>query len=154
VLNLDQLREIVQVLKEGKWDYASIATEEFSLTVGTSPAGGVVAEPPSPVISTPLQQAPVSNVEVPTSQMQITSESATVISAPSVGSIWRAPKPGADPFVEIGTEVNAGDTLCILEVMKLFMPIQSEVSGTVVAVHVQNGEMVEHGQALFSVEAK
>jgi acetyl-CoA carboxylase biotin carboxyl carrier protein len=74
------------------------------------------------------------------------------VTAPSVGLFWRSPKPGAPPFVEVGDEVRPDDTVCIVEVMKLMNHVRAGVAGTVRAVHPQNGEMVEHGDPLFTIE--
>ena len=69
-----------------------------------------------------------------------------------VGTFYAAAAPGAKPFVEIGTEVRVGDTLCIIEAMKMMNQIESEVAGTVVNIQVENGEPVEFGQVLFIIE--
>jgi acetyl-CoA carboxylase biotin carboxyl carrier protein len=74
------------------------------------------------------------------------------VTAPSVGLFWRSPKPGAPPFVEVGDEVGPDDTVCIVEVMKLMNHVRAGVAGTVLAVHPENGQMVEHGDPLFTVE--
>ena len=67
-------------------------------------------------------------------------------------TFYRAPSPGADPFVEVGTQVKKGDTLCIIEAMKLLNEIEAEVSGTVKEILVDNGSPVEFGQPLFVIE--
>ena len=69
-----------------------------------------------------------------------------------VGTFYRAPAPGAPPFVEEGDAVAAGQTLCILEAMKLMNEVKAEVEGVVRAIHVGNGEPVEYGQLLFELE--
>ena len=69
-----------------------------------------------------------------------------------MGLFWRAPSPGAPPFVELGGRVAAGDTVAIVEVMKLMNHVRAGVAGTVLAVHPENGQMVEHGDPLFTVE--
>ena len=74
------------------------------------------------------------------------------VTAPSVGLFWRSPKPGAPPFVEVGDEVRPDDTVCIVEVMKLMNHVRAGVAGTVRAVHPENGQMVEHGDPLFTIE--
>lgn len=74
------------------------------------------------------------------------------IVAPMVGTFYRAPKPDAPPFVNEGDEVHAGQTVCILEAMKLFNEIASEVAGRIARVLVENGAPVEYGQALFLVD--
>jgi acetyl-CoA carboxylase biotin carboxyl carrier protein len=74
------------------------------------------------------------------------------IKAPMVGTYYAAPAPGAKPFVEIGSQVEAGDTLCIIEAMKMMNQIEASVSGRVVSILAENGEPVEFDQVLFVVE--
>src|SRR5262249_8443524 len=74
------------------------------------------------------------------------------VEAPMVGNFYRAPQPGAPPFVEEGDAVAAGQTLCILEAMKLMNQVKSQVEGVVRTIHVQNGQAVEYGQPLFDLE--
>jgi acetyl-CoA carboxylase biotin carboxyl carrier protein len=75
----------------------------------------------------------------------------TVVESPSVGLFWRSPAPGAPPFVEAGTPVAAGDTLAIVEVMKLMNHVVAPAPGTVQAVLAENGARVEYGQPLFTI---
>jgi len=74
------------------------------------------------------------------------------VTAPMVGTFYSGPAPGAKPFVEIGSEVKAGDTLCVIEAMKMMNQIESEFAGRVVSVLVENGNPVEFGQPLFVIE--
>lgn len=74
-----------------------------------------------------------------------------IVKAPMVGTFYRSNSPGASAFVEVGTSVKAGDTLCIIEAMKLMNEIESEFSGVVKAVLVENGQPVEYGQPLFVI---
>jgi acetyl-CoA carboxylase biotin carboxyl carrier protein len=74
------------------------------------------------------------------------------VTAPMVGTFYSGPAPGAKPFVEIGSEVKPGDTLCVIEAMKMMNQIESEVAGKVVSVLVENGNPVEFGPALFLIE--
>jgi acetyl-CoA carboxylase biotin carboxyl carrier protein len=69
-----------------------------------------------------------------------------------VGTFYSGPAPGAKPFVEIGTEVKPGDTLCVIEAMKMMNQIESEIAGRIVSILVENGSPVEFGQALFIIE--
>jgi acetyl-CoA carboxylase biotin carboxyl carrier protein len=75
-----------------------------------------------------------------------------VVKSPMVGTFYRSPSPGASPFVEIGQTVKPGDTLCIIEAMKLLNEIEAEVGGTVKEILVDNGQPVEFGQPLFIIE--
>jgi len=74
------------------------------------------------------------------------------IKAPLVGTFYRSPKPGAPPFVEVGDHITAGQVVCLIEAMKLFNEIKSEISGTVVKVLVEDGKPVQHGQVIFLVK--
>ena len=74
------------------------------------------------------------------------------LKSPMVGTFYRAPSPNAPPFVEVGQAVSKGQTLCIIEAMKLLNEIESDVSGTVKAILVENGQPVEYGQPLFLIE--
>ena len=74
------------------------------------------------------------------------------IEAPMVGTFYRAPQPGAPPFVEEGQPIGAGQTVCILEAMKLMNEVKSDVEGIVRAIHVENAQPVEFGQLLFELE--
>jgi acetyl-CoA carboxylase biotin carboxyl carrier protein len=74
------------------------------------------------------------------------------VNSPMVGTFYRAPSPGATPFVEVGHRVNVGDTLCIIEAMKMLNQIEADKSGVVTAILVDNAEPVEYGQALFVIE--
>jgi acetyl-CoA carboxylase biotin carboxyl carrier protein len=76
----------------------------------------------------------------------------TPIESPSVGLFWRAPSPGAPPFVEVGARVAAGDTVAIVEVMKLMNHVVASVDGLVTAILVENGAAVEYGEALIVVD--
>lgn len=75
-----------------------------------------------------------------------------VVKSPMVGTFYRAASPGAKPFVEVGQKVNEGDTLCIVEAMKILNEIESEKSGTVTQILGENGQAVEYGQPLFVIE--
>jgi acetyl-CoA carboxylase biotin carboxyl carrier protein len=74
------------------------------------------------------------------------------VESPMVGIFYRASNPGAPPFVEVGDTVVPGQTLCVLEAMKLFNELKSETAGTVRAIHVENAQAVEYGQLLFEID--
>jgi acetyl-CoA carboxylase biotin carboxyl carrier protein len=74
-----------------------------------------------------------------------------VVKSPMVGTFYRAPSPDAKPFVEVGATVKAGETICVLEAMKLMNEIEADASGTIKAILVENGQPVEYGQALFII---
>jgi len=99
-----------------------------------------------------ISQAP-SQAQAPAAPESKPSESNTLeIKSPMVGTFYAAPGPGAKPYVEIGTTVNPGDIVCIVEAMKLMNEIKAEVGGKVVQILVENGGPIEFGQILFVVE--
>ncbi|MEX2289014.1 MAG: biotin/lipoyl-containing protein [Mycobacteriales bacterium] len=122
-------------------------------------AGVDAARLPPPVeegaVGAPAEVASVAAVEAAERRSEALLENTTGthrVTAPSVGLFWRAPDPSAPPFVEIGQRVEPDDPVCIVEVMKLFNHVQAGVTGTVRSVEIENGAMVEHGQALFVIE--
>jgi acetyl-CoA carboxylase biotin carboxyl carrier protein len=82
------------------------------------------------------------------------SENTVEVRSPMVGTFYKSPSPDADPYVKVGSEIKAGETICIIEAMKLMNEIESDVSGKVVKILVENGQAVEFDQALFLVEKK
>ena len=79
-------------------------------------------------------------------------ETAHLIKSPMVGSFYRAPSPGAKVFVDVGSSVKEGDVLCVIEAMKLLNEIQADRAGVIKAILVENGQPVEYGQTLFTIE--
>ncbi len=75
-----------------------------------------------------------------------------VVESPMVGTFYRAPLPGAKPFVEVGQRVNVGDTLCIIEAMKILNQIEADKAGVIIDILVENGQPVEYGEPLFIIE--
>jgi acetyl-CoA carboxylase biotin carboxyl carrier protein len=74
------------------------------------------------------------------------------VKSPMVGTFFSAPKPGAKPFAEVGTQVEIGDTLCVIEAMKIFNQIEADKAGVVIKVFKENGEPVEYGEPLFIID--
>jgi acetyl-CoA carboxylase biotin carboxyl carrier protein len=102
---------------------------------GAAEGRAVDSAPPAPAASAPAAEPPAGNV----------------VKSPMVGTFYRSPGPDAKPFVDIGQAVKAGDTLCIIEAMKLLNEIESEFTGTIREILVENGQAVEYGQPLFVV---
>lgn len=111
------------------------------------------AESPSnPVVVQPVEelQAAQPQVAAPT----VPQENLHAIVSPMVGTFYAAPSPDASPYVQIGSKVNPESVVCIVEAMKLFNEIEAEVSGEIVQILVENGQLVEYGQPLFMVQTK
>ncbi len=114
-----------------------------------APVGVAAAAPAAAAVIAPaaaLAAAPVTAVgDLPAN--------AVVITAPNLGTFYRAPKPGAAPYVEIGGTVAVGDELCLIEVMKLFTSVRAEQAGRIHAILAEDGAMVEAGQPLYALVA-
>ena len=104
---------------------------------------------PAPVEATP---SPASVAPAPTSAAPQAAEVAQTIKAPLVGTVYLQPKPGAKPYLQVGQQVNAGDVVCVIEAMKMMTEVKSQVAGTVKAVLVEDEQLVEVDQPLFTVE--
>jgi acetyl-CoA carboxylase biotin carboxyl carrier protein len=121
---------------------------------GSMPLGGQVQQPIQAQESTNVAPpalaaaAPATEAESRVSA----ADTATKITSPMVGTFYRRPAVDAEPYVEVGDKVKKGDVLCIVEAMKLMNEIEAEVSGTVVEVCLEDGQMVEYGEVLFKVE--
>jgi acetyl-CoA carboxylase biotin carboxyl carrier protein len=100
---------------------------------------------PSAVLAGPAESAPQAETSVRGG------EDLHLVKSPIVGTFYGSPSPGAEPFVKVGVHVDAGQTLCIVEAMKLMNEIESEVSGEVLRIFAENGQPVEYGQPLFGI---
>lgn len=105
---------------------------------------------PAPVEATP---SPASAAPAPVpAAPQAAATKAQTIKAPLVGTVYLQPKPGAKPYLQVGQQVNAGDVVCVIEAMKMMTEVKSQVAGTVKAVLVEDEQLVEVDQPLFTVE--
>lgn len=153
-LSPEDIRALLAAFDDSDWDSLSVTVDGTQLTVGRngapdrgSPATAV--DRPAPANEAPPPAAATTPAPAATA---VATPPGRRITAPSVGLFWRAPQPGAPAFVEVGDRVGPDDTLCILEVMKLMNHIRAGCAGVVRAIHVTNGQMVEHGEVLFTIE--
>ena len=149
-LSTDDVRTILNLLDASHFDELKLETGDFKLSLRRSGAPEfetkpvraealpAVAAPPPPVAAIPAPQRAVAGDLTP-------------IKAPMLGVFYRAPKPGAPPFVEVGARVEPGTVIGIVEVMKLMNSIHSEIAGEVVEILAADGTMVEFDQALLHV---
>jgi acetyl-CoA carboxylase biotin carboxyl carrier protein len=143
-LDLDKLSALFELLAEK--DIAEFEHEEGGVRLRVA-RGGRAAPAPLAELSTPA--AALKGADP--AEAAADGDSADVTS-PFVGSFYRSPSPDAPAFVEIGSMVRAGQTLCIIEAMKLMNEIESEWAGTVTEIFAQNGKSVEYGQKLFRIK--
>lgn len=103
------------------------------------------------VVENTYPASQLNTVIEPTTKIEQESEKGNIVKSPMVGTFYIKPSPEANPYVEIGTEVKKGDTLCIIEAMKLMNEIESEFSGKIIEILVKDGEPVEYGTPLFRI---
>jgi acetyl-CoA carboxylase biotin carboxyl carrier protein len=153
MMDIRKVKKLIELLEESVISEIEISEGEESVRISRHPHPGTVSVATT---SMPMAMAPAA-MQAPAAQSApaaapIAPQRGTQVTAPMVGTFYSGPAPGAKPFVEIGTQVKPGDTLCVIEAMKMMNQIESEVSGKVVSVLVENGNPVEFGQALFLIE--
>jgi len=152
----DALKQLLEEFSRSGIRELHVRKADFELYLSTDPAAGrsqPVAAPPAVTAApspTPEAAAPAAPPPASASAGSLDlPENAVVIRAPNLGTFYRAPKPGAANYVEIGSKVKTGDELSLIEVMKLFTALRAEEDGTIHAILVEDGAMVEGGQPLF-----
>ncbi len=152
-----ELKQILQALVEHGVSELTLETPDYKLTVrrgGEVPVVAVPAPLPAAAVPAPAPEpvpAPSPAPEAP-AKAEEGCAGCVEVRAPIVGTFYRAPAPDAPPYVKEGDRVEKGQVLCIIEAMKLMNEIESEVSGIVKKILVQNGEPVEYGQPLFLIQ--
>ena len=150
-MDIRKVKKLIELLEESGISEIEISEGEESVrisrypkpgTVTTTLAPAAIAPPAAP--AAPAAAAPAEPAAPPVRGQQVT--------APMVGTFYSGPAPGSKPFVDIGTEVKPGDTLCVIEAMKMMNQIESEFAGRVVSILAENGSPVEFGQPLFVIE--
>jgi len=150
-VQIEELIKLVEAIKASDFDEFILEAQDVKMTLRRGVAGEMG---PAPAREAALPAAPKSqSVAVePLGETQEPQEEGLIdVLAPMVGTFYQAPSPGAAPFVQPGGKVKVGDTLCILEAMKLMNEIEAEIEGEVVEVAVKDGELVEYGQVLMTL---
>ncbi|WP_457625003.1 acetyl-CoA carboxylase biotin carboxyl carrier protein [Persephonella sp.] len=141
--------EIIEKIKGTKIEEVEFENEKGRIKIKqyVGPKKEVVAPAPQPVIEVKEEIKAPAKVEVEKKESRY-----HVIKSPLVGTFYRAPSPGAPPFVEEGDTVSKGQVLCIIEALKVMNEIESDINGRVAKILVENGQPVEYGQELFYIE--
>jgi acetyl-CoA carboxylase biotin carboxyl carrier protein len=151
-MDIRKVKKLIDLLEESGIAEIEISEGEESVRISRYPKPG--AGQPQQVHYAPAPMAPPAApmAAAPIAAPVVAPKADHSVTAPMVGTFYASASPGAKAFVDIGSEVNVGDTLCIIEAMKMMNQIESDKSGRVTAVLVKNGEPVEFGQPLFIVE--
>ena len=158
MIDLEFVEKLIRSMDESTLDSIEIERGGTRIRLSKSPpagagptqASGAATATPAPLTS-PLENTPQPEPPPQAAPPEV-GEDWLEVTSPMVGTFFRAPSPGADPFTDVGQRIAGGQTLCIIEAMKLMNELEAEVEGTVREVLVENGEPVEYGQVLFRVE--
>jgi acetyl-CoA carboxylase biotin carboxyl carrier protein len=144
-MDLRKLKKLIDLVQESGIGEIEITEGEEKVRISRqiAAAPGAMGAPAMQQVTVPAADAAAPAIPEPKGH---------ALKSPMVGTFYRAPSPGAPSFVEVGQAVVKGQTLCIIEAMKLLNEIESDVSGTVKAILVENGQPVEYGQQLFLIE--
>lgn len=141
-VNLNQLRELIAILEDSNLTEIEVQHDEDRIRLRREPAG-VAAHAPAPLAATPSAGEPAAAAPA---------DEGAFVTSPFVGTFYRSPSPDAAAFVELGDTISPGQTLCIVEAMKLMNEIEAEVPGKIVEILVESGKPVEYGDRLFRIE--
>ncbi len=148
MMDIRKVKKLIELLDES--GIAEIEITEGEESVRISRYGANVAAPAAPVAEAPVAPAATPAPATPLAVAEA-EEDGHIVTAPMVGTFYSASSPGSPAFVQVGDRVNTGDTLCIVEAMKMMNQIEAEVSGSIKSIRVQNGDPVEYGQILFVI---
>lgn len=155
-MDLNYLRRLLKIFDDSTVTELEIEEEGIKIQMSKQVAVAAVAaaQPAYQVMPVPAAApAPAAPAApAPSAPAPSADEVGQTINSPIVGTFYRAPAPDADPFVQVGSHVNVGDPLCIVEAMKLMNEIESEVSGTIVKILVENSQAVEYNQPMFVIK--
>lgn len=152
MMDIRKVKKLIEMLEESS--LAEIEIHEGEESIRISRASSVASAAAAPMMMAPQPApaaAPVAAAAEPAAAVASTPSGHSVTS-PMVGTFYRASSPGASAFVEIGSQVKVGDTLCIIEAMKMLNEIEADKAGTIKAILKDNGEAVEFGEPLFVIE--
>jgi acetyl-CoA carboxylase biotin carboxyl carrier protein len=161
MIDLRYVKKLIDMLDESTVDSIEITSDKgMKIRISKSPNGrGAMQVAPQPVLAPMLAPAPQPRVTPAeglsaVDDAKAESKSAGIeVKSPMVGTYYGAPEPGAKPYVSVGTRVSKGQTLCIIEAMKIMNEIESEVSGVVTEILASDAQPVEYGQALFRIDS-
>ena len=157
-MDIRKVKKLIELLDESGIAEIEITEGEESVRISRySQSAPAVAAAPAPIAAPAAALAPAAAAPVaaaPAAAPAEPEETGFQVEAPMVGTFYGSSSPGAAPYVQVGDRVNEGDTLCIIEAMKMMNQIEADVSGVIKSIRLQNGEPVEYGQVLFVIDQR
>jgi acetyl-CoA carboxylase biotin carboxyl carrier protein len=159
-MKTSEIRDLIDFISQSGLNEVDIETKELKLHVKREPDQKVFKAAAAPVVAAPVAMpatpvvaaAPAAASAAKAEKAAPAGKKTVDIKSPMIGTFYRSSNPDSPPFVSVGDKITKGQTVCIIEAMKLFNEIESEVSGTVVKVNLENSSPVEYDQVLFVVE--
>jgi acetyl-CoA carboxylase biotin carboxyl carrier protein len=158
-MNLSQIQELIKFVSKSGVSEVAIEQKDFKITIKATDGKGKVQEviqvampAAAPVAIAAAAPAPAAAPAAPAAPAAEAKGNLIEVRSPMIGTFYRSPAPDKPAFIEVGQTIKAGDTVCVIEAMKLFNEIEAEVSGTIVKVLVNDSTPVEYDQPLFLVE--
>ena len=160
-MDIKEIQNLIKFVAKSGASEVKLEMEDVKLTIKTGSgktettilqAAPTVATAPQPVAAAPVAPQPAAQPAAEPAKAESDDSSYVEIKSPIIGTFYRKPSPDKPSFVEVGTEISKGDTVCVIEAMKLFNEIESEISGKIVKVLVDDSSPVEFDQPLFLVD--
>jgi acetyl-CoA carboxylase biotin carboxyl carrier protein len=156
-MDIRKVKKLIELLDESGIAEIEITEGDDSVRISRYSAnvvGAAVAHAPAPLPAAPAPAPAAAATTAASAAPAEPEEDGYAVTAPMVGTYYAAPSPGSPSFVQVGDRINEGDTLCIIEAMKMMNQIEADVSGTIKSIRVQNGDPVEYGQILFVIDQR
>ena len=153
-MDLRKLKTLIDLVSDSNVSELEITEAEGKVRIVKGPVGAMVAAPiAAPVVAAaPRVGAPIAAAPAVLSEAEQAAAAGHVVKSPMVGTYYASSSPEAKPFVQVGTVVKEGETICIIEAMKILNEIEADKSGTITRILVDNGQAVEYGQPLFHID--
>ena len=155
-MDIRKVKKLIELLEDSGVGEIEITEGEDSVRISRhSPAVQTTTSPVQMPMEASVAQKVTSTSSVTSAEPSAAlddNENNFEVTAPMVGTFYSASSPGSEPFVQVGDNVKTGDTLCIIEAMKMMNPIEADVSGTIKSIRIQNGEPVEFGQVMIVID--
>ena len=148
-MDLRKLKTLIDLVSESNVSELEITEAEGRVRI-VKGGGVAVHAAPAPLLAPAA--LPAQAATAPAAEPVPVAPAGHVVKSPMVGTFYRSASPGAKPFVEIGSQVKEGDTICIIEAMKILNEIEADKAGTITRILCENGQAVEYGQPLFTIE--
>ncbi len=149
-MDIRKVKKLIELLEESGIAEIEITEGEEAVRISRYPVNAPVATAVPAAVPAPAAAPVAAEAPAPT-EASAGEPAGHKVAAPMVGTFYRSPSPEAEPFVKVGDKIEVGDTLCVIEAMKMMNQIEADTAGTVLSIEVENGEPIEFGQTLFVI---